>query len=136
MPILEIALIIQVGGFLGVFPTVALILITALAGTYLLRREGIATLFRARQKMTSGELPAHEMAEGVMLAFSGALLLTPGFITDVIGFSLLSRTVREALVKRFSSHVNVVGVGFPHEQRNAQDQNPDYIDAEFHRDDQ
>lgn len=133
MPIVEIALIIQVGQSLGVVPTVALILITAAIGTFLLRREGVATLFRARQKMESGELPAHEMAEGIMLAFAGALLLTPGFVTDIVGFSLLSRTVRKNLIQQFSGHFKVVGSGNDAFHSDGQSSDSDYIDAEYHR---
>ena len=135
MPIIEIALIIQVGQSLGVVPTVALILITAAIGTFLLRREGVATLFRARQKMETGEMPAHEMAEGIMLAFAGALLLTPGFVTDLVGFSLLSRTVRRNLIKQFSGHFSVMGHdGGTFHSANSSSR-ADYIDAEYHRDD-
>jgi len=133
MPILEIALIIQVGQFLGMAPTVALILITAAIGTFLLRREGVATLFRARQKMSSGELPGHEMAEGIMLAFAGALLLTPGFVTDVIGFSLLSRTVRKKLIQEFSGYFQFVGSNDGAVHTENTNPHSDYIDVEYHR---
>ena len=135
MPILEIALILQVGGIFGVAPTVALIIITAVIGTYLLRREGVATLFRARQKMDAGMLPAQEMGEGIMLAFAGALLLTPGFITDVVGFSLLSRTVREAMIKKFSGHFTVINASRSSSGASQTRSGSDYIDAEYHRED-
>lgn len=135
MPILEIALIMQVGALLGVAPTVALIIITAVIGTFLLRREGVATLFRAREKMNSGEMPAHEMAEGIMLAFAGALLLTPGFVTDVIGFSLLSRAIRKALIKQFSDQIAVVGSGHSGFRSSKVKTESDFIEAEFHRED-
>ena len=133
MPILEIALIIQVGQFFGLVPTLALILITAAIGTFLLQREGLATLFRAKQKINSGELPAHEMAEGIMLAFAGALLLTPGFVTDIVGFLLLSRTIRKKLIQQFSGHFQVVGSndGFTNAQSSGS--RADYIDVEYHR---
>ena len=134
MPVVEIALIIQVGQALGVPPTIALILFTAVVGAYLLKREGLATLFRARQKMESGRIPAQEMGEGMMLAFAGALLLTPGFVTDVVGFSLLSGTVRRKLIGRFSSVVTIIGASKRAESNQHADHKNDYIDAEYHRD--
>ncbi len=89
MPIAEMAVLIQVGGMIGVLNTVGLVLLTAVIGAWLLRQQGLATLLRARQRMNSGELPAREVAEGLILAVGGALLLTPGFITDAIGFLCL-----------------------------------------------
>ena len=109
-PITELWLILQVGTRIGVSATLALIFLTAVAGAVLLRRQGFSTLFRARQKMESGQLPAHEMVEGILLAFAGALMLTPGFLTDFVGFALLIPIVRHLLVSRlqrnfqFNSH--------------------------------
>ncbi|MBD3641285.1 MAG: membrane protein FxsA [Marinobacter sp.] len=89
MPIAEMAVLIQVGGMIGVLNTIGLVLLTAVIGAWLLRQQGLATLLRARQRLNSGELPAREVAEGLILAVGGALLLTPGFITDTIGFLCL-----------------------------------------------
>lgn len=89
MPIAEMALLIKVGGIIGVLNTVGLVLLTAVIGTWLLRQQGLATLLRANQRLNSGELPAKEVAEGLILAVGGALLLTPGFITDTVGFLCL-----------------------------------------------
>lgn len=143
MPILEIWLILKVGALFGVFPTFALILITAALGMYLLRREGYATLFRAQEKMAAGAMPAHEMAEGMMLAFSGALLLTPGFVTDTVGFLLLSASVRRLLIKQLSSHFKVVESGSysshpeseRYEEHKSTSESGDYIEGEFRRED-
>ena len=89
MPIAEMAVLIKVGGVIGVLNTVGLVLLTAVVGAWLLRQQGLATLLRANQRLNSGELPAKEVAEGLILAVGGALLLTPGFITDTIGFLCL-----------------------------------------------
>ncbi|MDO3387085.1 FxsA family protein [Gilvimarinus sp. SDUM040013] len=97
IPLLEIALFIQVGDELGVLNTVALVILTAVIGVGLLRWQGFETLSRARAKMDSGEMPAREMAEGLMLLVAGALLLTPGFFTDAVGFALLVPWLRYAL---------------------------------------
>ena len=87
--------------------TIGLVLLTAVVGVALLRAQGFATLFRARQKMDIGELPAMEMAEAIVLAVCGALLLTPGFATDVLGFAGLIPPVRLWLVSRFVKNLVV-----------------------------
>ena len=94
MPVVEMWLLITVGRQIGALPTIGLVLLTAVVGVALLRAQGFATLFRARQKMDIGELPAMEMAEAIVLAVCGALLLTPGFATDVLGFAGLIPPVR------------------------------------------
>lgn len=105
MPILELWLILQVGSFIGAGATIFLILFTAILGAAMLRRQGFSTLFRARQKMDEGQMPAKEMAEGLMLAISGALMLTPGFVTDAIGFSLLMPWIRSKLIESFQGNI-------------------------------
>ena len=99
-PITELMILIKVGGLIGVLPTVALILFTASAGLFLLRQEGFSTLMRARQRMSSGEIPAMEMMEGLVIAFCGALLLAPGFMTDCIALCGLFPPLRRKLIKR------------------------------------
>ena len=94
LPLLEVAVFIQVGGAIGVWPTIAATIATALAGSLLLRAQGLATLMRARAQMDQGQLPAREMFEGVCLVLAGALLLVPGFVTDVIGLLLFVPPLR------------------------------------------
>jgi UPF0716 protein FxsA len=89
MPIAEMAILIKVGTLIGALPTIGLVLLTAVIGAALLRQQGLATLLKANQRMNSGELPAKEVAEGLLLAVGGALLLTPGFVTDTVGFLCL-----------------------------------------------
>ena len=101
IPIIEIAIFIQAGSWLGLGPTLAMILLTAIIGLALIRQQGLATLFRAQEKMQSGEVPAIEMLEGIMLAASGLLLITPGFFTDTIGFLVLVPFIRTAFILRF-----------------------------------
>jgi len=103
VPLIEIYLLIQVGSVLGALPTVGLIILTAILGAGLLRLQGFATMQRVRQTMARGELPAIEMIEGVVLLFCGALLLTPGFFTDVIGFLGLIPALRRGLILWFLS---------------------------------
>lgn len=100
LPILEMIILIQVGGVIGAIPTVGLVLLTAVVGLQLLRQQGMSTLMRANQKLASGEMPAEEVVEGLMLAVGGALLLTPGFVTDVIGFCCLVPQSRRVIAKK------------------------------------
>ncbi len=100
VPIVEIALFIQVGGAIGLLPTLVIVIATALLGTFMLRREGLATLTRARARLSSGALPAAEIIEGALLLVGGALLLTPGFMTDAFGFACLLPPSRRWLARR------------------------------------
>jgi UPF0716 protein FxsA len=118
IPILEMVVLIQVGQKIGALWTVVLVLLTAFIGINLLRYQGLSTLSRATWRMQSGQIPAQEMLEGILLAVGGALLLTPGFVTDTIGFLLLVPFTRQffasRLMGRFKSFAsaNVTGSGF------------------------
>ena len=85
----ELALLISVGSHIGTLNTIGLVLLTAIIGTWLLRREGLATFARFKAKAERGEMPAAEILSGFALAAGGALLLTPGFMTDIIGLLLV-----------------------------------------------
>ena len=98
-PIVEMYLLIRVGQWIGAWPTIGLVALTAVIGVALLRQQGFATLLRGQRRMAAGELPAEEMMEGLALAVGGALLLTPGFATDTLGFALLLPFTRRALVR-------------------------------------
>lgn len=110
VPLLEIYLLIQIGGVIGAGYTIALVIGTAVLGVALLRAQSLNTLFSARAQLRRGQLPAMEMAEGLLLALSGVLLLTPGFFTDGVGFALLIPPLRRAWVRRVMPHVRVAGV--------------------------
>lgn len=94
IPIVEIWLLITVGQKIGALPTIGLVLLTAFIGVSLLRYQGATTLLRARSKMQTGGLPAREIADGLFFAVGGALLLTPGFVTDILGFACLTPGIR------------------------------------------
>ena len=100
VPILEIAVFIQAGSLFGLWPTLGAVVITAVVGAALLRAQGLATLGRARQQLDRGEIPIAEVVTGVCLLIGGALLLTPGFVTDAAGFLLLIPPVRRILAQR------------------------------------
>jgi UPF0716 protein FxsA len=105
MPILEMWLLITVGGAIGALPTIGLVFLTAFIGLILLRIQGFSTLLRAREKMATNQVPAREMADGLFFAVGGALLLTPGFVTDAIGFACLTPGIRTLVIHFFSKHV-------------------------------
>ncbi|TYW39307.1 FxsA family protein [Vibrio cholerae] len=108
VPVIEIALFIQVGGVLGVWPTIALVMLTAIVGASLVRSQGLQTLLTVQQRLAQGQLPAQQILEGVMLAVAGVLLLTPGFFTDILGMLVLLPAPRAYLAKQLMSRV-VVG---------------------------
>lgn len=104
-------LLLKAGGYFGALITIGAVMFTAVVGVALLRRQGLATLTRGQQKLAAGQLPASEMAEGLLLAVAGPLLLTPGFITDAAGFALLIPAVRSAFAVGVASRFQVVGAG-------------------------
>ncbi len=97
IPLLEIIVLIEVGDQIGLWSTIGLIILTAVIGTWMLRFQGLATLANAQKQLNQGAIPAREIFDGICLLAAGALLLTPGFVTDSIGFSLLIPPVREIL---------------------------------------
>ena len=107
VPIIEIGLFIQVGGFLGLWPTIALVLITAFAGASLVRSQGIQTLMSVQSRLQQGEMPAQQIVEGVMLAVAGVFLLTPGFMTDALGMLVLLPAPRAKIAKELMKRVKI-----------------------------
>ncbi len=97
VPILEIAVFIKAGEIVGLWPTLAIVVLTAIIGAALLRAQGLATLARARHSLDRGELPVEEVFTGLCLLVAGAFLLTPGFVTDSLGFLLFLPPVRQAI---------------------------------------
>lgn len=100
-------LLIEVAGYIDVWPTIFLVMLTAVIGVALLKRQGLATLTRGMQRLDSGQLPAREMAEGILLAVAGALLVTPGFVTDAVGFTLLFPPSRALIAQQLLKRVQV-----------------------------
>jgi UPF0716 protein FxsA len=134
VPMVEIYFLIQVGGIIGAIPTIALVVFTALLGAMLLRLQGWATLQRTRMSMAQGQVPALEMLEGVLLVFAGALLLTPGFVTDAIGFLLLVPPLRQALIRWFLSKSDI-HMQPPSGGPQGRHHDPYTIEGEYRRDD-
>jgi len=131
VPLAEIAVLIQVGGWLGLAPTLALIVLTAVVGTWVLRRQGFGVLARAQRQMEQGVMPVAEVFEGLCLLVAGVLLVAPGFLTDAAGALLLVPPVR-ALLYRWLGHYLERQVGQPPgARREAANGAAPVIDAEF-----
>lgn len=111
VPLIEIALFIKVGGWLGLWPTLAVVVLTALAGAGLIRAQGIATLGEVRARLRRGEDPTGPLAHGALILVAGLLLLTPGFFTDSLGFALMVPAVRSAVIRFLARRLTVVAAG-------------------------
>jgi len=126
IPIIEIALFIQVGGAIGMWPTLAIVVATALAGTILLRGQGIATMNNLRSSLAQGQNPVDPIAHGAFILVAGVLLLTPGFFTDATGIAFLIPPVRRVLIRlvgaRLKAHVVTPDNFSTAQNRNAQHQ--------------
>lgn len=107
VPLIEIALFIQIGGLIGLWPTLLIVVLTAILGTYLVRSQGMQTLRELQSRFNNLEDPTEPLAHGAMILFSGALLLTPGFFTDTIGFLLLVPKVRAHVFRELRKRVRV-----------------------------
>lgn len=107
VPLIEIALFIQIGGLIGLWPTLGIVVLTAVLGTYLVRSQGRLAMQDLRRSFSELDDPSVPLAHGAMILFAGALLLTPGFFTDAVGFALLAPPVRVAVYKWIRKRVHV-----------------------------
>jgi UPF0716 protein FxsA len=107
VPLIEIALFIQVGGAIGLWSTLAIVVLTAILGTTLVRSQGARAMMQLRQSFDELRDPSEPLANGAMILFSGALLLTPGFFTDAVGLLLLMPGVRKAIYQHLRARVEV-----------------------------
>lgn len=154
VPLIEIYLLIEIGGTIGAPATVFLVVFTAVLGALLLRHQGLYTLRNVQQQMARGEMPAMAMLEGVCLVIGGVLLLTPGFITDFIGFLMLIAPTRRYIIRKLIPGISVFSAqssstGYTDSQQQptyrkvksrkakegAQQHKPTVIDGEYHRED-
>lgn len=129
VPLIEIALFIQVGGFIGLWPTLLIVVITAVLGTYLVRSQGQMALNDMRNSFSEMRDPTEPLAHGAMILIAGALLLTPGFFTDAVGFLLLLPPFRAAAYRYMRSRVVVQNFSMSGMQSYERDDS--VIDGEF-----
>ncbi len=110
VPLLELWILIDIGSFIGTGPTLLIIIGTGVLGAYLARKEGFRTFFSIQQKLNEGQIPADEMFDGLIILIAGAVLLTPGIITDIFGFLLLYAPTRKRfkiwMKQKFSGHID------------------------------
>jgi UPF0716 protein FxsA len=143
LPIIEIAILINVGEQIGGWYTVAIVIITAFAGANLVRQQGLSTLMQAQKKMQTGLMPGQEIAEGLLLVIAGVLLVTPGFVTDGIGFLLSLPVTRPFIAKGLVKYLSLSVIKSSLDSNFAQNQNQphstnqsdDIIEGEFERKD-
>ncbi len=116
VPILEIYIIIQVGSLVGGWNAIGLMILISIVGAWMVRREGLSLIGRIQRQLSEGSLPTKELVDGLLVATAGALMLTPGFLTDAFGlFCLFPPTraiIRTVLIARFAGRVQVAGAGF------------------------
>lgn len=130
VPLIEIALFVSLGQLIGLWPTLAGVVITALIGSAIIRAQGLS-LFKEIQRLSAaGELPAKQLAEAMMLGISGALLLTPGYFTDLVGFILLVPGIRVAIYTYLKSRIQVVSTASFSARRPPKPDNSDTINLD------
>ena len=112
IPLIEIALFITVGGAIGLWPTLAIVIVTPILGTYLVRQQGVAVLREVQSSFSTLNDPTEPLAHGAMILLSGALLLTPGFFTDAFGFALLIPAFRSVVFRAAKARIKVSSVQF------------------------
>ena len=141
VPLVEIGLFIQVGGAIGLWPTLLVVVLTAVIGTQLMRAQGAHAMAQLRNSFGQMQDPTEPLAHGAMILFSGALLLTPGFFTDAVGFALLIPKLREAVFTFARKRIKVSTFTYGSADMQGQRANPrptdpnmadpDVIDGEF-----
>ncbi|PKG38160.1 FxsA family protein [Psychromonas sp. Urea-02u-13] len=139
--LLEIFVLVKVGSFLGALPTVALVIVTALIGSALVRSQGLQLIQQYQQRIAKGEMPGQQLVEGLMLIITGVLLVTPGFVTDFCGLMLLQPSIRGAIAKTLLANIKfspaAMSGGFSQTQSGFSKPNidSDVIEGEFERKD-
>ena len=124
IPLIEIYLMIKIGGSIGAFNTIFLIFFTAIAGIFFARLEGFRTLRSGFQQMVKNEMPVYEIISGAALAFAALLLIIPGFVTDIIGFLLIFPLTRKILIKNIS-------LKYGKKETRKEDFKKDFIEGDF-----
>ena len=105
IPVFEIYLLIQIGSVFGVFTSIALVVFTGFLGAYLARIQGLQTLFRIQKSLREGRMPSAELLDALLIGIAGLVLLTPGFLTDTVGFVLLIPSTRNAIKSWLQSKI-------------------------------
>lgn len=131
LPMIEIALFITVGDWIGLWPTLGLVVLSAVLGFAVMKRQGIQALERLRLSMEAGGDPSGPMAHGALIMIAGVLLILPGFFTDSIGIALLIPPVRGWVISRGAARVTVRATSFASRGGASPRRAPDVIDADY-----
>jgi UPF0716 protein FxsA len=131
VPFVEIYLLLQVGGIIGALPTIFLVVFTAMLGAFLLKQQGLSTFQRFQASLAQGEIPAYEMIEGPIILLGGALLLTPGFVTDIFGLICLIPSLRRKIAQYIIEKQLIQTIG-GYAQRTSPEGN--VLEGEFRKD--
>ena len=139
IPVIEITILIKVGQAIGGWYTVGIVLLSAFIGVNMLRYQGVSTLLKARSRIESGEMPLSEMRDGIIIAIGGALLITPGFVTDAVGFACLLPFTRGLFFHMFGHRISAFAQKNSHahfhssnmNQHVKPDSDDEIIDAEY-----
>lgn len=131
VPLIEIALFIQVGGLIGLWPTLAIVVLTAILGAWLVRAQGQLAMNQLRRSFSELDDPTEPLAHGAMILLSGALLLTPGFFTDAVGFALLIPAVRAAVFRFLAQRIAVARFDMGPQGPMRDGMRSDVIDGDF-----
>lgn len=111
VPLIELVLLVQLAHYTSLGTTIMLVIVTGVLGSWLARREGVMAWFRFQSALSEGRAPSHEMQDGLMIVFAAALLLTPGLLTDALGFTLLlpqgREFIRRTILKRYMQKFKV-----------------------------
>ena len=139
--LLEIFVLVKVGSFLGAWATIALVIVTALIGSALVRSQGLQLVQQLQQRLAKGEMPGQQLIEGIMLIITGVLLVTPGFVTDLCGLLLLQPSIRGSIAKTILANVKFSPTTMPggfsqsHTGFSKPNIDSDAIEGEFERKD-
>lgn len=138
VPIIEIALFIQLGGALGFWPTILIVILTAFLGSTLIRSQGMQAMARLQTSLQGQDDPVDSLVHGFLILVAGIVLVTPGFFTDALGLSLMIPQVRSFLIEHFSKHIagsvqvsSFGGFGPGQSRPQRQPQDPDIIEGEY-----
>ena len=140
VPIIEIGLFIQVGGIIGLWPTLFIVLLTAVVGSWLVRNQGMIAIFNLKSSLSEMRDPTESLASGAMILVAGVLLLTPGFFTDFIGFLFLMPFTRNWIIAYMRQKITATQFDFQstthHQHGQSQsdqytDRNGTIIDADY-----
>jgi len=105
VPLIELGILIEIGSHIGALNTITLVILTAVVGAYMVRQEGLGVLYRIQKNMNEGQFPADELINGAMILVAGALLLTPGVFTDIIGFLMVFPASRNFIRKFVTKYI-------------------------------